>query len=366
MRLTFALTRETLKRRMAQPFQVEPQEAEAEMPPYMESFLAHLRVLVGVPFEYLIADPRLLPDESVRFFYLDRSWADRLVDGAIAVGKIGTREQAHHQAHAAPVSQQLDLTERVVRTLQQGIKPFSVGAARASGIGQFVDVKKTAPNVPAGTVTGLLLRSAAVSGWPHLEIRAYKDVIKVGTIPSSPEAQAAQLRTLRMERLAPAVILALFDGVPKLVHIEEPHHGVQFGIQQIAGGPEIPLRTDVGKQIVKNDDEVRNEAETMPVPVRANDHRVVHVAQLVKDLNAKRADFVAKGRPNLPVQQTGSGAFAIAVLNPPWRQRFEGVVDHAEKPEDRGGSGRFVALSIVTAAVQQPVLTAEVKKLFTP
>jgi len=61
MRLTFALTRETLKRRMAQPFQVEPQEAEAEMPPYMESFLAHLRVLVGVPFEYLIADPRLLP-----------------------------------------------------------------------------------------------------------------------------------------------------------------------------------------------------------------------------------------------------------------------------------------------------------------
>ena len=169
-----------------------------------------------------------------------------------------------------------------------------------------------------------------------------------------------------MERLAPAVILALFDGVPKLVHIEEPHHGVQFGIQQIAGGPEIPLRTDVGKQIVKNDDEVRNEAETMPVPVRANDHRVVHVAQLVKDLNAKRADFVAKGRPNLPVQQTGSGAFAIAVLNPPWRQRFEGVVDHAEKPEDRGGSGRFVALSIVTAAVQQPVLTAEVKKLFTP
>jgi hypothetical protein len=365
MRLTFALTQETLKRRMAQPFQVEPQETEAEMPPYMESFLAHLRVLVGVPFEYLIADPRLLPDESIRFFYLDRSWADRLVDGAIAVGKVGTREQAHHQAHAAPVTRQLDLSERIVRALQQGIKPFAVDAARASGVGQFVDIKKTVPNVPAGTVTGLLLRSAAVSGWPHMEIRAYKDIIKVGTNASSPEAQAAQLKTLRMERLAPAVILALFDGVPKLVHIEEPHHGVQFGIQQIAGGPEIPLRTDVGKQIAKNDDETKNEAETIPVPVRAADHRVIHVAQLLKDLKDKRAAFVTKGRPNLPIQQTGSAAFAIAVLNPPWRQRFEGVVDHAEKAEDRGGSGRFVAMNMVTAAVQQPVLIAEVKKLFT-
>ena len=86
------------------------------MPPYMELFLSHLRLLVGVPFDYLVADERLLPDESIRFFYVDRSWTDRLVDGAIAVGKIGTREQAHHQGHAPAVNQQVDLSERIVRT----------------------------------------------------------------------------------------------------------------------------------------------------------------------------------------------------------------------------------------------------------
>src|SRR5215469_12437256 len=108
----------TLQARMSNPIQVAAPVPESEMPPYMESFLAHLRLLVGIPFDYLVPDERLLPDESIRFFYVDRSWTDRLVDGAIAVGKIGTREQAHHQGHAPAVNQQVDLTERVVRVIQ--------------------------------------------------------------------------------------------------------------------------------------------------------------------------------------------------------------------------------------------------------
>ena len=84
--------------------QIDASIPESTLPPYMEMFLAHLRLLIGVPFDYLVPDARLLPDESIRFFYLDRSWTDRLVDGAIAVGKIGTREQAHHQAHAPTCS----------------------------------------------------------------------------------------------------------------------------------------------------------------------------------------------------------------------------------------------------------------------
>ncbi len=119
MRTAWIASPEALRERMIMPQQVPPTQPEAEMPPYMESFLAHLRLLVGVPFDYLVPDERLLPDESIRFFYIDRSWTDRLVDGAIAVGKIGTREQAHHQAHAPSVNQQLDQTERIVRNLQR-------------------------------------------------------------------------------------------------------------------------------------------------------------------------------------------------------------------------------------------------------
>ena len=91
MRPAWITGSQALRSRLANPGQVAESAPEAAMPPYMESFLAHLRLLVGVPFEYLVPDARLLPDESIRFFYLDRSWTDRLVDGAISVGKIGTR-----------------------------------------------------------------------------------------------------------------------------------------------------------------------------------------------------------------------------------------------------------------------------------
>src|SRR5215467_14170092 len=157
MRAAWITGATALRQRMSNPAQLQAPSPEAEMPSYMESFLAHLRLLVGVPFDYLVADSRLLPDESIRFFYVDRSWTDRLVDGAVSVGKIGTREQAHHQAHSPVVNQQLDLSERIVRILQRGLKDFPT----AKGTN---DEDRT----PADVTTGFLLRSAAVSGWPHM------------------------------------------------------------------------------------------------------------------------------------------------------------------------------------------------------
>jgi hypothetical protein len=326
MRAAWISSAQSLRSRYIKPFQVADTEPEAEMPPYMESFLAHLRLLVGVPFEYLIPDPRMLPDESIRFFYLDRSWTDRLVDGAIAVGKIGTREQAHHQAHHPAVTQQLDLTERGVRNLQRG-KSFP-----------DVNTDLSGPQPPAGIITGFLLRSGAVAGWPTMDVRAYSTDIPEPLEPASADAQAKQLRTLRLERLSPAILLALFDGIPQLVFLEEPHHGVQFGVHAGRTAFEIDLRDATGHQIRTNPADPSSDPITQSVPMRANTNRVIAVANL-------RAALVNQSLTHPLPAQVGSSAFAIEVLNPPWRQRFEGTVDHAEKP---GGSGGFV--SIVTVA----------------
>ena len=212
MRTSWITGHQALAERMVAKKQIDDTVPESAMPPYMESFLAHLRLLVGVPFDYLVPDSRLLPNESIRFFYLDRSWTDRLVDGAIAVGKIGTREQAHHQAHAANMAAQLDLTERVVRTNQHGLPANS----------------ETQPSSPtnsdsAGPITGFLLRSAAVAGWPHMDVRAFNKVLPANQgdpTKDDPnwlqEAHDAQLTTLRLELLSPSVMLGLFDGVPQL------------------------------------------------------------------------------------------------------------------------------------------------------
>ena len=132
----------------------------AGMPPYMESFLAHLRMLVGVPFEYLVPHPDLLPDESIRFFYVDRSWTDRMVDGANAVGQIGSREQAHYHGHAPNLSQQLDLSERMVRLLQRKTDFDQAKKATVGG----------AP--PASSPASFCAPRPSADG-PHMDVRAY-------------------------------------------------------------------------------------------------------------------------------------------------------------------------------------------------
>jgi hypothetical protein len=324
MRIASITNQAALAERMTAKDQVDATIPESGLPPYMEMFLAHLRLLTGVPFDYLVPDAQLLPDESIRFFYVDRSWTDRLVDGAIAVGKIGTREQAHHQAHSADVQSQLDLTERVVRTLQRGLpRPGDPDAG------------------PGGIITGFLLRSAAVTGWPAMDVRAFRSVVPApdGDGDAAAEqwasaAAAAQLTTLRLELLSPSVLLALFDGIPELVWCEEPHHGIEFGVTTTDDVHFTLDRHEAGGQTEQN-------VPPVPVPVRAANHRVVAVAELRRRLSAL-------GDPNL-VPQTGSAGFAIELLQYPWRQRFEGA-----QSAQRASSGAFVSKYEVASVITEP------------
>jgi hypothetical protein len=331
MRAAWVTDKSTLRMRMTAKAQVDVSVPEAEMPAYMESFLGHLRLLVGVPFDYLIADARLLPDESIRFFYLDRSWTDRLVDGAIAVGKTGTREQAHHQAHAPAVQEQLDFTERGVRDLQR---------ARVS----FEFLRKNPRTGSGGTITGFLLRSAAVSGWPHMDVRAFDKVLPVPVDMN--DARTHQLRTLRLERLAPSVLLALFEGIPKLVWCEEPHHGVMFGVHEVDGKFSIFRRDAQANKILGSQD--------ISVPRRATNHRVLAVRDVQRNLQKARDD----GQSEMPVQD-GSADLAIELLQLPWRQRFQGS---GGRPQFTG-VGAFVPLVVVAPKITQEEMQLLVKGL---
>jgi hypothetical protein len=321
MRTAWVTASDALRQRLVQPAQVAAQDETAEMKPYLESFLAHLRLLVGVPFEYLVPDSRLLPDESIRFCYLDRSWTDRLVDGVISVGKIGSREQAHHQAHAAQVDTALDHVEWQVRSRQRGL-------------GDAVDDSDVDPGV---TITGFLLRSAAVSGWPQMEVRAFSEVLPA--YPSEQAMEAARLPLLRLERLSPAVLVALFAGVPKLVWLEEPHHGVQFGVKHEAGKVVVYRRKGSG--------EAEQNVVPVQVPFRQGGKNVVHVAELRERLND-----AAAGDPNMPAQ-TGAAMFALEVLDLPWRQRFQSTGAH---PVTAGHGGFSSQFQVAVKAVDPQVL----------
>ena len=104
----------------------------------------------------------------------------------------------------AVVRDEVDEAERLVR-----LPGWEPGAAVPTG--------------PAGPVTGFLLRSRMVSGWPALHVRAYaRDNLRLDAAGrrrrrrrASTTPRSRKLGLLRLERLAPAVLLALFDGVPQ-------------------------------------------------------------------------------------------------------------------------------------------------------
>jgi hypothetical protein len=218
-----------------------------------------------------------------------------------------------------------------VRTIQRGLKGFTEAKSDND--------KDTAS---ADTVTGFLMRSSAVSGWPHMDVRAYKTAIPEKFDPADPEVVPLQLKTLRLELLSPGVMIALFQGVPQLVILEEPHNGVMFGVHD----DQIFLRDTTGHQVPSSGPPYAE----MALPFRSTNSRVIHVTELWRRLNQADAQ-----QPEA-IHVTGSASFGIAVLDPPWRQRFEGTVDKAGTQETSGG---FVAnLQIAERVAQQATFDA--------
>ena len=177
-----------------------------------------------MPFSYLVPDASLLPPESVRFFYLDRNWTDALVEGVLSIGTFTSAERIQLEALREVIRAEVDETERTIR--QPG------GEERLSG--------------PGGAISGFVMRSKLVSGWPGLHVRAYR-TDRQQDAEIIPESDPDRLKVLRMERLAPAVLLVLFDGVPAVVHVEEPRQGIQFGAlrpedEPLSTSRELPLR----------------------------------------------------------------------------------------------------------------------------
>jgi hypothetical protein len=258
------------------------------MPEEVRAFLARLRLLEGVPFSHLVPDAALLPVESIRFFYVDREWTDALVEGALSVGTITTTDREQLQASYADIRDEVDAAERRVRTASAG-----------DG------------NAAANTITGFLLRSAAVSGWPGLHVRAYRQEVPDNEV--LPESDPRRMRLLRLERLAPAVLFGLVDGVPAIVHIEEPRQGIQFGVDlnsnDAGTGARVPLRDAATA--------ARIAGQTVDVPFRRDTPGIISIAALSASIAAVPETHVVG--PGDPVT---SSEIAMQLLQFPYRQVF--------------------------------------------
>jgi hypothetical protein len=176
---------------------------------YIVNWLARLCLLYGVPFVNLVPESRMLPRESIRFFSVDPNYLDALVAGAMSIGVQSSRD-IEHDALLSP-------------TLLTAVK----GAMPAVRAGLAGVVPPPGPP-PSAIMSGFLLRSAVVSGWPGLEVRGY-----------SSSDQSQPLTPSRMDRLAPDILLVLFPNAPARVEISEPKESLAFGHEDNA---EVDLR----------------------------------------------------------------------------------------------------------------------------
>jgi hypothetical protein len=296
----------------------DPDDGEHVVPGELRRFLARLRLLHGVPFSYLVPDAELLPVESIRFFYLDRAWTDALVQGALSVGTISSADRTQLEAVYPHIRAEVDEAERSIR------QPRGEELLKAGG----------------GTITGFLLRSRAVSGWPNLHVRAYsRDVVADDALTTAAESDPSRMKVLRMERLAPAVMLVLFDGLPAVVHIEEPRQGIQFGARLDPEDPPHARRAKVkvrdcntGNSVPPLDDFTTG--NSVDVPFRPGAPGVINIAALRERLAAKAPNSGGTLEPN---------EYALQMLRFPYRQVFG-------DPRDTEGS-KFYALDRFKATV---------------
>jgi hypothetical protein len=204
-----------------------------KMPARLRGFLDDLRVLRRIPISYLVPDPDLLPPESIRFFHVNQTWVDRIIDGVFSNTNVGT------------VDFHYSLT--TLQLIRAAIDP-----------------------TPGG-MTGILIRSELTRRWPKMIIRAFASTVAgvddESTIP-----------VLRAEAISRDLFIALFAGQPKRIHIREPFEGVRFGVEaKEGGGYEVDQRTADGNVLTTDE----------PITLRSQSLRTLDVIALRNQLSTR-------------------------------------------------------------------------------
>lgn len=298
--LTRRIDRATLERRLTRPAPstpVAPVEAPAleaavdEGPDarQLAEWLGRLQLLHGVPFNYLVPDIGMSPVESIRFFQVDSNWLAALVDGALSLGGAGGAELPTLQARPRLLA---SARERLTRL-------------RSELLGQTEALEDTpAPEA----MSGFLLRSAVTSGWPGMEVSGFSD--GDGTQP---------LRLLRLERLAPTLLLGLFAGTLQRLDLHEPSEGLHFGVERTPTDPTKTLRYANSGGGVQAGDPIPN--LELSVPMRATgDGTVLRVNALAQSMATR------VWAPRTPTRQRVTSAqFALEMVQGIGRVTFRAL-----------------------------------------
>ncbi|HWW07275.1 hypothetical protein [Collimonas sp.] len=248
------------------------------LPDIVTLWLSRLKLLYGVPFNYLVPNEQMLPLESLRFFYLDLNWINHIVDGAFSIGRTCSKQQS--------------VDASLFGQLQNAAHPVTLNQRRQRKGQRF------AANA-VQQYTGFLLRSQVVTGWPNVQVNGYAVADDIST----------EIKKLRMDRLSSDCIICIFDGEIKQVAIHEPPEQLHCGIE-INGAPySTTLRAVTGdrpgSQFLTNP---KGGPPTAVIPMRA-DAQTLLVAHAATSIQSKlNNDF------NQNIQDFTSAEFALEMI----------------------------------------------------
>lgn len=211
------------------------QSIDVELPETVLTWLEQLRLLKNVPFNYLVPDEQMLPKESIYFFWLDWFWIESLVDGAFSIGRV----------------QESDATwDNDNNPLKNKDK----------------------------IITGFLLRSEVVAGWPDLQIEGFNNV-------KDKHDDADKLKLLRGDRLSTDVMICLFDGIIQQVDISLKTEGLHFGFDVDKNQLYLELRDQEGKLLIGNENTIQMNEEFYKG--KDIEKRVINIQELSSTINNK-------------------------------------------------------------------------------
>lgn len=158
-----------------------------QLPAVVLNWFQKMILLDGVSFNYLVPDSNLSPAESIQFFSVDQMWIQYLLLGAFAVGDIASADE--------------DIEDQLFKSIPQPI-----------------------------SLTGFILNSTVVAGWPQLLVNGFDDSPPQGTNPPF-ESGLTPLSQHRYT-LGKNTLLCIFEGsiqsVEIYLHPETIHYGVTY------------------------------------------------------------------------------------------------------------------------------------------
>lgn len=213
------------------------QQISTEPPEQVVDWMNSLSLLSPLPFNYLIPNERLIPDESIRFFWVDNIWVQYLMLGALSIGRVyDPEDMSDHLLHLLP------------------------------------------PDLP--TLTGVLIRSSVVAHFPDIRISGYSAIFT----DESPHTEVLPL--VRMERLSSGLLLCLFKGELKTLDVTRKPETMHFGldlIEQHPSGQSTSYRKDLRNQQGEEDVNLH----ITPLPWKSAENLVVDVSQLAAQISQK-------------------------------------------------------------------------------